>query len=352
MELAPHASAGGSVPLAGCRITSPDGEPLRALRCLADAFTPGSGGAAVALSAADVVEIAVDPGHLAFGAVTGLIPERRFAVDPLTREIDLPDDVEGVALATAALVLDVSSSAEVPATIDLTLSGTSAGGSTMTMAATVALPPAAGGETRSEIVLDQTNSEIVPFLNNLPTTVTLSGEVAVGGDNVVGTLRPGDRARVGWRLEAPLSVIIEPTSITADPQPLELGDEARRQLSDHLGAARVRTRIVNHLPFPVQIRLLAGDDIGTVTTSPALVVGPLGAPGGALDPDLHVVSAATPHQEELALRADQTAILTRPGLVTVVELLLPGTAGEPVTLSAADFLEVTGAVLLDVEVGR
>lgn len=352
-DLSPGGQAAATLPLAEAAVHSPDGLALAALTCRLEASTDGSGGLAVPLSAGDGLTAAVAPARLTFGRVTGEIPRRTIALEPLVETIDLPAELTGVALTAASLTLRIVSQVEMPAAVAFTLTGRSAAGVERSLDALIDLPPAASGlPLAAEAVLDQENSDIVAFLNNLPTTITLTGQVAVGGEGVTGTVGPGDRAHVGWRIDAPLRVVIEQAVVRADPRPLVLDEQLRQRLAEHLGQARLTTRIVNHLPFPVEIRLLAGIDPATLAETPQLVVGPLGAPAGALHPSLRTVSGAAPCDSELQLSSGQTSVLTLPGLHTAVEITLPGTGGQEVAVCAGDYLTVSGLVIMDVEVGR
>lgn len=351
LDLPARGSGSRSLPLAGARIAAPDGTPLAALRLAATVTSPGGGDLPVTLAADDALRAALAPSRLRFGAVTGVIPERRFAIAPITANLDLPEELSGVTLTSAALTLLVDSSIDLPARLAATLTGRSAGGTVATVEVLRDLVAAAqpdGGD--GEIVLDEGNSAIVAFLNNLPTEITLTGEVTVGGDEVVGTVRPGDRAVIGWRLDAPLRVVVQGSVVRGDPRPLALDADARDRVAGHLGAVQVVTDIANHLPLGVAIRILAGQDSATVAAAPLLTVGPLTAAAGRLDPVLRTVTGAVVTRGEVALTAAQAEILTRAGLFTVVEVTLPGSDGQTVALRAADWLSVTGCVRIAVEV--
>jgi hypothetical protein len=347
------ARSGGTraLALAGSRLVAPGAVPLAALRLEAAVTSPGGGSLPVTLAADDALRATVAPTRLRFGAVTGVIPARQFAIAPITAHLDLPDELSGVSLTSAALTLVVDSAIDLPARLAATLTGRSSAGAVATVEVLRDLPPSSQPDPEGgEIVLDEGNSAIVDFLNNLPTEITLTGVVTVGGDGVIGTVRPGDRAVIGWRLDAPLRVIVLGSVVRGDPQPLELDAEARERLAGHLGAVRIVTDIVNHLPLGVEIRILVGEDPATLADAPQLVVGPLTASAGQLDPDLLTVRDATLTRGETALTAAQAELLTRAGLQIVVEVTLPGSNGQTVSLRASDWLTVTGCVQIELEV--
>ncbi len=351
LSLPARGSGARALDLAGASLAAPDAVPLAALRLEALVTSPGGGDLPVTLTADDALRASVAPARLRFGAVTGVIPERQFAIAPITASLDLPAELRGVSLTSAALTLVVESSIDLPARISATLTGRSVDGAVATVEVlrdlpAISQPDPLGGE----IVLDEGNSTIVDFLNNLPTEITLTGVVTVGGDGIIGTVRPGDRAVIGWRLDAPLRVIVLGSVVRGDPQPLGLDADARDRLAGHLGAVRVVTDIVNHLPLGVEIRILVGEDPATLADAPLLVVGPLTASAGQLDPYLLTVRDATLTRGEVSLTAAQAELLTRAGLQIIVEVTVPGSNGQAVALRASDWLTVTGCVQIELEV--
>lgn len=344
----------GEVPVefAGCTVAA-GAAPLTALTAVVEVTSPGSGGRVVALQAAQAVRVDVSAGRLGFAEITGEVPAVSFDLEPLTEAVDLPDELAGVALTAAALVLQVTNSAGVDAVADLLLEGTSAAGATASLALRETLA-GYGEPTRgvTEIVRDETNSTIVAFLNNLPVSVSLGGTVTAGGPGQVGTVRPGDRATVAWRITAPVEVTVAGSVIHGDPEPLDLDQDARDLIRDRAGAAEVLLEIGNRLPVAIEARLLFGADTTAITTAPLLAVGPVAVAAGAVDPVTHRAVAVTTSTPTVALDAAEAKLLAVPDLYAVVEVTLPGTGGAPARIMTSDYVTFRGLIRLDVEVSE
>ncbi len=331
-------------------ILSSSGAPLTVLQAIVDITTPGSEGANVALSASSGLTADLQGGSISFSSVTGIVPQYSIPIDPIVEEIDLPDEMEGFELVAASMVLHVTNSAGLPADLDLTLSGTSAAGQTVTMLVSERILAAESRAITTDLVLDQTNSSIVAFLNNLPTSISLSGNVEVGGNGESGTVHADDFAIVDYDITAPVEVIITGTTLDTDPSALDLDQDMRDMITDHALGARIQTEILNHLPVGVELFIKAGTDTTTLATSPLLEIGPLMVDAAEVDPVTHIVSQSVISTPEVILTLEDAQLLARQGLHTLLEVRLPSSSGNPVRMLSTDYLEVRGIIQMDVHV--
>lgn len=349
-DLAPGQSLSRDIDFSGY-ILDAGGTPLSALTAEVDISTPGSSGAAVTMSAGDGLTAVISGGSMVFSSVTGLVPAYDLTLDPIVEQIDLPDELEGISFTSTTMVLRMTNSAGLPGDLDLTLTGTSATGQvrSLTVARTIA-PAIDRAPVTTPIILDESNSQILDFLNNLPETITLTGQVQVGGDGAIGTVRSDDFAVVSWELSAPLEIIIAGSIINSDPNGVSLDQDIRDMIDEHALGAVIQTEILNHLPVGVELRILAGTDAASLATAPLLEMGPLTVAAAEIDPVTHTVSQAQISRPVVELTEEQARIFALSDLVTMVEVTLPSTGGEPVRLMSTDFLEVRGIVQVDVHV--
>ncbi len=339
------------VDLAGCTITAGGGDPLTRLTYDVAIASPGSGEGVVTLSADAGLSATIAPLTLAFAEVQGVFPREVFAFAPRTETIDIPDELDGVRLASATLVVDVFNGTGLGGEVELSLVGRNAAGDEAELSVVAEVAPArAGGESRTSIVLDEHNSNIAELLSLLPEELTFAGAVSVGGDGWVGTVRPGDRARACWRVDAPLRLELLPSETAFDPEPLDLDDDLRRDLDRHLESAAITAVIGNHLPFGVDVRLQVGPDSLSALDDPELVIGPLSVAAGLVDDVGGYVTATTDSRQVVALDRDQVRALTRPGAFVAAVATLPGTGGLAVTLRSVDRLTVSGALTAEITV--
>ena len=341
------------VDLAGCTITADGGDPLTRLTYDVEVGSPGSGDGVVTLSADAGLSATIAPLILAFAEVQGVFPLEVFDFAPRTEPIDIPDELSGVRLASATLVVDVFNGTGIGGEVELSLVGRNADGETAELSVVAEVAPArSGSEARTTIVLDENNSNIAELLSILPEELTFAGAVSVGGDGWVGTVHPGDRARACWRVDAPLRVELLPSISTFDAEPLDLDDDVRGDLDRHLESAALTAVIDNHLPFGVDVTLQVGPDSLSALTSPELVIGPLAVSAGLLDDVGGYVATATASRHVVTLDREQIRALTRPGAFTAAVASLPGTGGRLVTLRSVDRVSVSGALTAEITVSE
>lgn len=351
IDLPAHASEERTVDFAGRIVRAPAGQQLTVLTAEVAVTSAGSGDAAVQLDAGMGVRADLSSGRIEFGSVTGAIPALAYDFDPIDEEIDLPDELDGLLLTRATMVLELTSTAGVAASADLQLVGVSAGGVERNLVVQEQIA-AAGADRASvtEIVLDETNSTIIDFLNNMPTSISLTGGVELGGDGVVGTVRPDDHAVVAWRIIAPVEVIIESSQLYGDPDLLDLDQDLRDNIADYAGAAGVQLQVLNHLPVGVQARILFSADTTTIKTDPLLAIGPVTVDAATVDPLTGAVSEARLCRPTVALTAAEVQRLSTAGLYQLFEVTLPSTEGNPVRVLTTDYVEIQGLIELDVNI--
>ncbi|MDX2472756.1 MAG: hypothetical protein QNL91_03535 [Candidatus Krumholzibacteria bacterium] len=347
-DLPAGGSSSSQLDFAGYTVQS-NGLPLTSLSATINIVTPGSSGVPVTLTAGDGLTASLSSGVIAFSSVTGVVPAYEVPLDPITESIDLPDEMSGLELTAANLTLTLTNSSGIPADVDLTLTGTAAGGTTRSIVVNEQLLPAIGrAAATTTIVLDQANSGILDFLNNLPESITLDGNVIAGGSGEVGTVHADDFAVVGWDISAPVEVVITGATLDSDPEAVDIDTDLAERIATHARGAVLHAEILNHLPMGVQLRIVAAQDTNQLDTNPLLIVGPISIAAALTDPLTHAVSEAVTSTPTISLTEAEARVLGLPGLFTRVEAVLPSTNGQPVRVMSTDFLEFRGVVELEV----
>ncbi len=349
VDLAAGQSTSQNIDFSGYILTS-SGVPLAALEAIVDINTPGSGGASVSMTSATGLTADLIGGSIIFSSVTGVVPAYSVPIAPIEEEIDLPEEMDGLQLVAASMIMHVTNSAGLPADMVMTLSGTSASGSTVTMDVNERILAAQDRATTTDIILDENNSSIVDFLNNLPVSISLAGNVEVGGNGDSGTVRADDFAIVSWDITAPVEVIITGTTLDSDPTALDMDQDMRDMITDHALGAHIQTEILNHLPVAVELFIKAATDTNTIATMPLLEIGPLMVNSALVDPNTHVVSQAVTSTPEIILTVEDARIFSLAGLYTLIEVRLPSSNGNQVRMLSTDYLEVRGVIQMDVNV--
>jgi hypothetical protein len=333
------------------RLLETDGAPLTTLAAEVVVETPGSGATPVTMGSGDGLTASLSSGSITFGSVTGVVPAYDVALDPMEEEIDLPDEMDGLELTSARLELCVCNSADLPGTLDLVLTGTSASNETRSLAVAARIDAATGRAPRTTVItLDENNSTIVDFLNNLPESITVSGSVQVGGDGSHGTVYGDEYATLYYEISAPVEVVITGTTLTGDPHELDLDEDMRGNIESHAMGANIQTEIYNHMPVGVELSILCGTDLATLETDPLLTIGPLVVAPGLINQLDHTVAEGVISRPVIQLTAEEAQLFAREGLLTIFEVVLPSSNDKPVRMMSTDYLEVRGMVQVDIHV--
>ena len=345
-DLAAGATTVRTLDFAGCTLAA-GASPLTALDGQVEVASPGSSGQAVTMRATDGVSASLTPATISFSSATGTVPESVVTLTPTVTHIDLPDELDGLSLTAATLTLHLDTTASLPGVVDLTLSGARQDGKIARL--TIQQPLNDGlSQSATEIVLDQDNSDIVDFLNNLPERITVLGEVSLGGDGAVGTVRPNDTAVFSWSIEAPVEVVIDGATLDSDARLLDFDADLAERVQTHAQGARADLEVLNHLPLALEVTLLVGTDPTTLDTAPLLTVGPLAVAAAQFSPTTHVVTAPVTSRPSFTLTAEQARVFGLPNVVTKFRATIPSSGGQAVRVQSTDWVEIQGIVQLDV----
>lgn len=338
-----------AIPFAGCTIG--DGTAaVDSLRARIVSRTPGSEGQAVSLTSTQGLTADLNPGVLLLASLTGCLASDTVAIDPLHEIMEYPEDSEGILFTSARLVIDVDNAAEIGADLDLVIMGSPRDTQPVFLEVRQRLEPARDGLVKTRIILDGLNSGLVDFLNTRPVVLTLAGAIETGGSGSCGTVKAGDHAVVGWELEVPLEIVLGGTVITGDAKPLDLDEDLQDSISTHAGGAVFSAEVTNHLPFALELTLLAGQDPGTIESAPDLVIGPILIAAPPVDPLTGLVLQSGISRPRIVLDTAAARLFGRPGLHTRIQVSLPAGDGETVRVMGTDYLEVRGVVELDVRI--
>jgi hypothetical protein len=341
-----------TVDFAGHVVQAPEGQTLSELAAVVSVTSPGSEGQAVALRSDQGVMAEIGSGRIEFTSVTGTVPSLSYDLDPIEAQIELPDEFDGILLCSATMMLELTTTASLPALAAFDLVGINQTGQRHEMSIQEEIQAAEGGRAATtRIILNESNSTIVDFLNHMPTVIELSGRVEIGGEtDQVGTVRRDDYALVSWQISAPVEVVIESSQLYGEPTELDLEQETREKIEDHFGAAEFRLEVVNHLPVGVHARLLMGTDPDVIKSEPLIAIGPFGIEAGIVGPAGNTVLEPVISSPVLSLSAAESKLLGTVGLQSILEVTLSNTEGDTVRAMSTDYVSLQGLIILDIEI--
>ncbi len=322
------------------------------LDVMVDISTPGSGGSSVTIRSGDQVSLDIAPIALLLQSVTGVLDPIGFDLATTTTTLDLPADLQDLQLSRAELVLALQTTLGMGAVIDLHLAGQSRDGTVVPLDIRVDLPPAPSGEQLvHNVVINETNSTILDFLNNLPTTIDVSGRATVGDGVTLGEVAVDDTISARYSIRAPLTVAILAQVIDIEASAITLDPEIRDQIDQRVVSLDLQAEIRSSLPIEARAWIGLGADSTAVHDNPQLQLGPIDIPAaGALRND-GTRPMATAESQVLVQNAD-IPVVTQPQLFQGLRVEIPGTDGNFVTIRGSDYLEIRGFLRAQLKVGK
>ena len=321
------------------------------LRIVSTLDSPGSGGDPVSIRSTDGVSVDIAPLALRFARVRGIVDPIDVALARSTATLDLPDQLDDLRLARAELVLAIQTSLGLPGTVDLRLRGFDAGDVPYPLDVHVDLPAAPEGSSLlHEVRLDETNSDLLGFLDHLPVRIEIDGDARVGDGTSLGSVAVDDSVAARWSIAAPMTVQLLAQSIEVDPQSLDLDADLRRQLDERLVGLDLEAEVRSTLPVAATAWLSLDPDSTRVRVKPSLMLGPIEIPASIRERGDGTRELAISRS---SLRVEETEVptITGPRTWQFVRVDLAGTGGNTVTLRATDRIEFSGFLRARLRVG-
>jgi len=323
---------------------TPANAPLgqQKLRLLWTVRSPGSGNEYVTIRSSDRVGANFSIENVIFSEVSGVFVGETVAFDPRSYSIDVPEEIDSVRFASAQLELRLQNGIGFPGQLDLLLEGVNGSGRVVPMRVQGVLLPGLSNGTPVEtrLVFDRNNSNVVEFVNALPTSMRISGNVTIGGMGYTGSVRDRDVVAGLLRIDAPLVFTLPAQRIEMDIESLDIDDEAREQIRDNLHDGRLLARLQNHLPMGASVVFHFGRRRATVYSSPSLVIGPIRVEAAPVENASGRVRESRLSEVALALSEQQLRVFSTAPLFAGVLIDFPGTNGQVVRVVRSDYLDI------------
>jgi hypothetical protein len=318
------------------------------------------------------IGIEAQPGRLAFSNVTGILDNLTLPIDPVQTSVDFPEGLDNLSLDETFLSVVLTSAVGVTSFMDLVIEGVNSfGEASPTLQITQTFSASSPGDEQ-RIELSVPSEDLTPFLNSLPTDITVTPTVRIGDGVNEDFIEPDHWIRIdSVNFLAPARFTIESdTQIQPTPDFRELADaEARERISNNLIRGRVFTEINNHLPLGVSVSLRAArrledvynDDLidrgGAVDLDSVLVIprnddpfavqaAPVDANGLVLDDQVQAFL------DTVSVTADEALFfLQTGGVYTGILVQLQGTGGA-VELRGDDFITVVAGAGIEIEINE
>lgn len=348
-DLALPAGSQGNTMLDFAGVTFSSVDPVTTISYETRVVTPGSGGSHVPVSSTDQVIVDVGDIDLSFAWVEGVPEAIEREVGPFTEPIEWPDEADGFRPAVANLLVEVTSEIGAQAMGRLVVRASSDAETDTIVANAVVEPGALGSPVTTQIVIDQTNSRILDLLAFYPTEIEVSGTFTVGDGQEVVRLDRGAELSGSYGVTAPFAFTVEGGEIQLDAIDVDLEQDVRDLLRDHVSGVSIETHLSNGFPFGASVVVSFAGDSAAVYAAPEVVLDAVSAESAEVDP----VSGKTlePTSSADVLFLDQTEIETiaQPTIYIGANVSFAPSAGV-IVMQPSDEVVVTTVLTIDLTV--
>ena len=274
------------------------------------------------LSLSDSIAITVDMTDLAFQSVTGQINPVTVEIDPVEQSIDaLPEELNGFDFEDVEMVLDFTSSIDLPVYLDLIIT--------------------AYNDTNGDSIVKNVTQNIhanpsvqIPdassLINIRPDRIIARGSAQVGDLDSVGTVASDDSLSGVMNVRAPLMFIVDADAVIS-PDPAELvkqGDSLG--IPDDIIDAALILKIDNQWEFGASVSVLLGPDSLSIKNGEVDTL----LSGFSFNPDASIV-------DTIYLDQDKFQLLKRSPSWIQPQVSVLSESGTPVKFLSTDTLTIT-----------
>ena len=304
-------------------------------------WSPGSEGALIDFKSSDSVSVAAILSEIIFSQICGIIESTRVEIDQITRQLEIPSGFESAHLTNASLNLEIHNGVDLPANLSVIIQGEK--GQNLSLQAEI---EASGpfGTAVTSIFEDQLESLLSP----VPQTLTVTGEIICGDGQSYGIVREEDFFFGKMMVSSPLELILDSCQVQIDEDSDEVDDDVRQLIEDQINFGKVILKVESHLPLEAEARIFLSRNREDLFSNPYLVIGPVNVPRGELDYD-GSVKGSNFSQTEINVTHQELQVFTSVPFYMAGYIDFPGTNGQTIRASAADFIKITSYLELNVK---
>ena len=306
----------------------------------ATVWSPGSEGALVDFHSSDSVTVELSLSEVVFSQVCGMIESTPVEIDPIERELEIPPGFESAHLNKARLNLEIHNGVDLPADLSLVIEGDK--GQNLSLNAQVE----AGGPFGTAVT-SVFEDELESFLNPVPQSLTITGEIIYGDGQSHSIVREEDFVFGVLKVSSPLELILDSCQVEIHADSDQVEDDVRDMIEDQINFGKVVLKAESHLPLGARARILFSRSPESLFSNPDLVIGPVNVTAGELDYDGSVKESEF-SETEISLTHQELQVFTGTPFYMAGTIDFPGTDGESIKALSTDYITITSYLELNV----
>ncbi|MCP4580189.1 MAG: hypothetical protein GY839_01125 [candidate division Zixibacteria bacterium] len=305
------------------------------------------------INSSDNLDVSADVSEITFRSVMGRIESAEITIDPMSQDVDIPDEFAEAQLTQAELRMILYNNSTTEVYVDLLLENESGSRSLVVQDTIQARALAASTPLETEIIVE--SMTLSAFLNPAPSIINISGTAILNpaGDDSV-RISKDDFFYGEVEIYSPLAFALSDTiEIELDASDVEIDSEDLPDFEETFAYGTINAELTSHLPVGARVALYIGfyaDD--RIFSDPnSVVVGPFtleqaetDVNGYAIEEAISVFNDSLTSSEIVIFENDIVYIAPQ------VQLLPTGAGGS--AIQGSDYINITATARVKVNAGE
>jgi len=188
--------------------------------------------------------------------------------------------------------------------------------------------------------LDESNSQIIDFLNVSPNQLKVTGSVLIGDGTSESDINSSDFIETSVHITVPLALSFPTQSVKTDVDTIDIDEDAQDELRENVLSGKLFATLGNHLPFGFDVSLHFSGMDTSVYANPELVIGPLTLQPASISQSSGRVESEFLSEISVDLTQEEIAVFANDEIYFSVHANIPGSNGKICRVFADDYLSV------------
>lgn len=290
------------------------------------------------------ISIGSDP--IRMDKVRGSFKNLRVNFKPSKKPVHFPKGEIDITLKKATVKVQITNEIGADSKLDLKAIGRKEDGQSVILTIPTDQQEIVGGKNNEPVVslitFDETNSNVLEFLNLIPSTIELQGGILI--HDLDAWVNQTDAMGLKIIFQSPLDLVMGETLLFTDSKDISIDDkDIRDRLMSHFGVSILTFKMTNHLPIGLGVQLLVGGDSTRLVADPELLVpreGELFMGAAQIDHITGLARESAFTQQQIELRPEEIKVFSKYPLFSRISIRISSTGGRQISILESDFAEI------------
>ena len=305
----------------------------------------------VEINCSDLIQITADVSDVVFSSVSGRLQPTEIDIEPMQKEVDIPDGLGDAQLTQAELRMRLYNNSTTDIYVDLLLSDET-DTRNITISDTIWGKSNPTEEAR-ETELTVGSLTLSSFLSPPPSEISITGLAIINPsykDSI--SISKNDFFYGEVEIYSPLAFALNDTiELDLEITENEIESEDMPDFDETFIYGKIEAILTNHLPLGTQVSLFIGTNSSTIFEDSMVVIGPFVLQSALTDDEGYVTDAVISVISD-SLSSDEIQIFENDVIYIAPKVALMPTGDNGVIITGSDYVGITATARLKVKAGE